>query len=206
MGISTMKWEQDLITDIRTGDPAADDNDHALDVLRKYFIPIEVTDANRAAVTEQFLKVRDNCQSILEIGICRNDKDSFTHCFLNNKRDETVYVGIDLDDKTFLNNPEKNIYTIQNTSSDVDANIERMKSFGVEQFDFIFVDGWHSINQVLIDWEYTQLLGPNGIVGFHDVNEHPGPYLFVRALDTDKWNVITDACPNDWGVGFAWKK
>jgi hypothetical protein len=201
-----MKWEQDLITDIRTGDPAADDNDHALDVLRKYFIPIEVTDANRAAVTEQFLKVRDNCQSILEIGICRNDKDSFTHCFLNNKRDETVYVGIDLDDKTFLNNPEKNIYTIQNTSSDVDANIERMKSFGVEQFDFIFVDGWHSINQVLIDWEYTQLLGPNGIVGFHDVNEHPGPYLFVRALDTDKWNVITDACPNDWGVGFAWKK
>lgn len=206
MGISTMKWEQDLITDIRTGDPAADDNDHALDVLRKYFIPIEVTDANRAAVTEQFLKVRDNCQSILEIGICRNDKDSFTHCFLNNKRDETVYVGIDLDDKTFLNNPEKNIYTIQNTSSDVDANIERMKSFGVEQFDFIFIDGWHSINQVLIDWEYTQLLGPNGIVGFHDVNEHPGPYLFVRALDTDKWNVITDACPNDWGVGFAWKK
>jgi len=206
MGISTMKWEQDLITDIRTGDPAADDNDHALDVLRKYFIPIEVTDANRAAVTEQFLKVRDNCQSILEIGICRNDKDSFTHCFLNNKRDETVYVGIDLDDKTFLNNPEKNIYTIQNTSSDVDANIERMKSFGVEQFDFIFVDGWHSINQVLIDWEYTQLLGPNGIVGFHDVNEHPGPYLFVRALDTDKWNVITDACPDDWGVGFAWKK
>jgi len=201
-----MKWEQDLITDIRTGDPAADDNDHALDVLRKYFIPIEVTDANRAAVTEQFLKVRDNCQSILEIGICRNDKDSFTHCFLNNKRDETVYVGIDLDDKTFLNNPEKNIYTIQNTSSDVDANIERMKSFGVEQFDFIFVDGWHSINQVLIDWEYTQLLGPNGIVGFHDVNEHPGPYLFVRALDTDKWNVITDACPDDWGVGFAWKK
>jgi hypothetical protein len=201
-----MKWEQDLITDIRTGDPAADDNDHALDVLRKYFIPIEVTDANRAAVTEQFLKVRDNCQSILEIGICRNDKDSFTHCFLNNKRDETVYVGIDLDDKTFLNNPEKNIYTIQNTSSDVDANIERMKSFGVEQFDFIFIDGWHSINQVLIDWEYTQLLGPNGIVGFHDVNEHPGPYLFVRALDTDKWNVITDACPNDWGVGFAWKK
>lgn len=206
MGISTMKWEQDLITDIRTGDPAADDNDHALDVLRKYFIPIEVTDANRAAVTEQFLKVRDNCQSILEIGICRNDKDSFTHCFLNNKRDETVYVGIDLDDKTFLNNPEKNIYTIQNTSSDVDANIERMKSFGVEQFDFIFIDGWHSINQVLIDWEYTQLLGPNGIVGFHDVNEHPGPYLFVRALDTDKWNVITDACPDDWGVGFAWKK
>jgi hypothetical protein len=201
-----MKWEQDLITDIRTGDPAADDNDHALDVLRKYFIPIEVTDANRAAVTEQFLKVRDNCQSILEIGICRNDKDSFTHCFLNNKRDETVYVGIDLDDKTFLNNPEKNIYTIQNTSSDVDANIERMKSFGVEQFDFIFIDGWHSINQVLIDWEYTQLLGPNGIVGFHDVNEHPGPYLFVRALDTDKWNVITDACPDDWGVGFAWKK
>jgi hypothetical protein len=201
-----MKWEQDLITDIRTGDSAADDNDHALDILRKYFVPIEVTDANRAAVTEQFLRVRDNCQSILEIGICRNDKDSFTHCFLNNKRDDTVYVGIDLDDKTFLNNPEKNIFTIQNTSSDVEANIERMKSFGVKQLDFIFIDGWHSINQVLIDWEYTKLLGPNGIIGFHDVNEHPGPYLFVRALDTDKWNVITDACPDDWGVGFAWKK
>ena len=201
-----MRWENDLITDIRTGDPVADDNDHALDVLRKYFIPIEVTEANRAAVTEYFLKVRDNCQAVLEIGICRNDKDSITHCFLNNKKDETIYVGIDLDDKSFLDNPEKNIYTIKNTSSDVDANIEKIKSFGVKQFDFIFIDGWHSINQVLIDWEYTKLLGNDGIVGFHDVNEHPGPHLFIRALDTEKWNVVDDACPDDWGVGFAWKK
>ena len=76
MGTRTMKWEQDLTIDIRTGIPEADDNDHALDVLRNYYEPIEVTDANRAAVTEQFLRVRDTCRAVLEIGVCRNEKDS----------------------------------------------------------------------------------------------------------------------------------
>lgn len=203
-----MQWKNDLAKDIRTEDESFNWNENVdiIPGLRKYLSGPEVTDCNRNSVTEHFLKVKDNCKAILEIGICRNNENSITHCFLNNKKDETIYVGIDLDDKSFLDNPDKNIYTIKNTSSDVESNMEKMKSWGVTEFDFIFIDGQHSVNQVLVDWEYTKWLSDSGIVGLHDTNEHPGPYLFVRAMDTNKWEVVYDICPNDWGIGFAWKK
>jgi hypothetical protein len=47
------------------------------------------------------------------------------------------------------------------------------------------------------------------MVGFHDTQWHPGPKLFMEALDTNKWNVIPNAVTDnerDWGIGFAWPK
>lgn len=212
MGFNKMRWEQDLINDIRTGtDYDHDDNNgRGLCVRDQPFKepdPYEgqVTVANRNALTEQFLKVRDTAKAILEIGVARNGDDSAVHCFLRDKKDDTIYIGIDLDDKSYLDNPNKNIYTIQGSSSDIDANIEKMKSWGVTELDFIFIDGWHSINQVMTDWEYTKILSPTGIVGFHDVSEHPGPYHFVRNLNTDIWNVEI-LCPTDWGIAFVRRK
>jgi hypothetical protein len=58
----------------------------------------------------------------------------------------------------------------------------------------------------LRDWEYTNLLTDNGIVGFHDVSCHPGPYYFVKNLNRDKWLVGENCCPYDWGVSFVSKK
>lgn len=205
-----MKWQKDLIKDIRTL-TSYDDQDGSDEKIPHPYAHLwpwdEVTDANRKAITERFLRVRDTCAAILEIGVCRNGGNSFTHCLLENKKPETIYVGIDLDDKSFLNNKEKNIYTIKNTSSDVEGNLKKMKEeFGVTELGFIFIDGWHSINQVLIDWEYTQLLSPNGIVGFHDTSVHPGPYNFVKALNRDIWEVEENLCPTDYGIGFCWKK
>ena len=49
---------------------------------------------------------------IMEIGISRNGEGSFTRALLNNKPDNIPYLGIDLDDKSYLNNPNKNIFTI----------------------------------------------------------------------------------------------
>ena len=173
---------------------------------------LEFTLDNRDALIERFLKVRDNCRAILEIGVHRpswNDPIgafTSTSALLNNKLSETIYIGIDQDDKSFLNNIEKNVYTIQNNSSHFDRNCERMQELGVTELDFIFIDGWHTINQVKRDWEYTQYLSPTGIVGFHDTTCHPGPKEFVRALDRNKWVVEENVCPGDWGIGFAWKK
>ena len=150
--------------------------------------------------------MRDSCKAILEIGICRNKKESFTYVFLDNKKDETIYVGIDLDDKSFLNDPDKNIWTIQGDSSSITEAMEIFKDLGITEFDFIFIDGYHSINQVLIDWEYTRCLSSNGIVGFHDTSAHPGPMNFVAALDRKIWNVEENLCTLDYGIGFAWKK
>jgi hypothetical protein len=203
-----MKWEQDLIRDIRTGTEYDDrDGDSGVPHPDSSRWPWrEVTEENRAALTERFLKVRDTCQSILEIGVCRNLEESIAYRFLEHKKPETIYVGIDLDDKSFLNDSSKHIYTIQGSSSSVEENIEKMKSLGVQEFGFIFIDGWHSINQCLIDWEYTRLLAPNGIVGFHDTSVHPGPYHFIKALNKDIWEVEENVCPTDWGIGFARRK
>jgi hypothetical protein len=197
-----MKWEADLAKDIRTSTDF-DDRDEA---VRPVVGCDEVTDCNRAALLEKFLTVRDTCKAILEIGVCRNEKDSFTHVFLNNKLDETIYVGIDLNDKSFLNNPDKNIWTIQGDSGSVTEAMEIFKDLGVTEFGFIFIDGYHSINQVLTDWEYTQLLSHTGVVGLHDTSAHPGPMHFVAALDKSKWNVEENLCSLDYGIGFAWKK
>jgi predicted O-methyltransferase YrrM len=83
-----------------------------------------------------------------------------------------------------------------------------IRSVNVSEFDFIFIDGWHSINQVLADWEYTNILGPEGIVGLHDTAYHPGPKYFLEGLDADKWDIVKNAVDNakDWGIGFVRKK
>jgi hypothetical protein len=197
-----MKWTQDLTHDIRTGNgyDDVDSVDNPYGGARGEF-----TEENRAALTKYFLKVRDNCSAILEIGVCRNDDLSSTYCFLKNKKQETIYLGIDIEDKSFLNNAEQNIFTLKNTSMDVTGNSAVMQQLGIKQFDFIFIDGWHSINAVMTEWEYTHLLGPNGIVGFHDTNYHPGPNRFVNAIDTNKWHVVK-CCPDDYGISFAWRK
>ena len=204
-----MKWEQDLIKDIRTHSSYDDeDGNQAGRVVRDHkseYPHLEFSVCNRTALFEKFLSVKDQVTAILEIGVCRNGNDSSTYTFLNNKNDNTAYVGIDLNDKSFLNNQEKRIYTICGNSSDVDQNIETMKSRGITELDFIFIDGWHSINQVLTDWEYTKILSPSGVVAFHDVNEHPGPYNFIKNLNTDMWHIETH-CPSDWGIGFVWRK
>lgn len=202
-----MKWETDLAKDIRTNTDYDDVdiwNPHPLGYQNNS--PVEVTDCNRHALLQQFSRVRDSAKSILEIGIGRNAEQSFAYVFFNSKKKDTTYIGLDIEDRSFLNNSEKNIHTLIADSSDYDQNLAKFKELGVEKFDFIFIDGWHSINQVLRDWEYTNLLSDGGIVGFHDTSCHPGPNAFVNALDPEKWIVEKNMCPNDWGIGFAWKK
>jgi len=213
-----MKWQTDLVKDVRSNTRADDlccGINHYLnlwpeasevDSVKNLYSGEEITENNRQSLQEQFLKVRDKCKAILEIGIGRNGENSFAHVFFKNKKDETKYVGIDIEDRSWLIDCGENIYTIQGNSSNYDENVEIFKTMGVDKFDFIFIDGLHSINQVLKDWEYTNLLSENGIVGFHDTSHHIGPFLFIRNLDKEKWDVIENTCPDDYGIGFARKK
>lgn len=217
-----MKWETDLVKDIRTFSKELDFDGEFLDdsdspdglfqiiskeessKINSYSGGTEISECNLKNLKEQFLKIKENCSSILEIGVGRNQSKSFCHVFFNNKKADTKYIGLDIDDRSWIIDEGDEIYFLQSDSSDYENNISIFRdSFGVESFDFIFIDGWHSINQVLIDWEYTRLLTDNGIVGFHDTSRHPGPYIFIRNLDKNKWDVNENCCPKDWGIGFA---
>ena len=174
----------------------------------KHTTKVEFSEWNASQLTKYFSKVSPHAKAILEIGVCRNDYKSSTWCFLNNKNKDTFYFGIDIEDKSFLDNEDDNIYTLRTSSSNIEEIMEFINSKGVFQFDFIFIDGWHSINQVLDDWKFSEYLAKNGIVGFHDTNHHPGPMLFVDNLDTEKF-IVDKKCTTyivDYGISFVSKK
>lgn len=209
-----MKWQKDLVKDIRyhTSWDHCDDDPRFSSVY--YGQWNEVTEIDRCVLEERFLRVRDYCSAILEIGVDRNQENSFTHVFLRNKKKETVYIGLDVECKDHLIDESNNVYMINGDSSDYHENIKKINNIFEKanlqrkEFDFIFIDGWHSIKQCLQDWEYTNLLGKNGIVGFHDTAYHPGPKVFIRNLNKEKWVVEANVIETDqdWGIGFVWER
>jgi len=209
--------KNDLIREIRTF-TNVDDLDYNETFFHQKFpgmtpwprggVKIEFSDWNRSQLTKYFMQVASNAKAILEIGVCRNDGKSSTWCFLNNKNPDTHYFGVDIEDKSFLDSEKDNVFTLRTSSSNTKEIMSFVKSKGVEKFDFIFIDGWHSINQVLDDWKFTEFLADGGIVGFHDTNCHPGPLLFVDNLNPEKYN-IEKKCTTyivDYGISFVSKK
>lgn len=157
----------------------------------------------------EFLSIRDQCESILEIGVSAYENNpemgkSSTSILLENKKPSTKYVGIDLDNKTHLSSKYENVYTIQNDSTRVLDNTVRISDLGIETFDFIFIDGYHSVDVVLEDWKYTSMLTIGGIVAFHDCNFHPGPVALYDAIDPAHFTKHKIETPElIWGLAFA---
>ena len=201
-----MKWENDLVNDIRFGS-VVDDIDHPIPELglKPSNPPAEFTDANHSALQQAIDRCVNKPKTFLEIGVCRNGQHSSTHTIFKNLPSDGIYLGVDLDDKTFLDNKEKGISTIKTSSSNYEEVVSKLKSLGVDKLDFIFIDGWHSINQVLLDWEYTNLLSDGGVVALHDTTAHPGPFFFVKFLNRSIWEVYPNLCPNDHGLGYCLK-
>lgn len=203
-----MRWEQDLNLDIRLNNHF-DYLDTPFGVLE--LIPkdnsVEFSLCNHQALHMAISECGGDCNHVLEIGVCRNEQKSSTYTILKylEKSSNPVYLGIDLNDKSFLDDAKKGIYTLKENSSNYDVICEKLKSLRVEQLDFILIDGWHSINQILDDWEFVNLLRPNGVVAFHDVTSHPGPHYFINNLNKIKWKVVKNLCPHDNGFGYAIK-
>ena len=162
----------------------------------------EFTECNCQELKKALIKIK-KCKSILEIGVARNTRSS-TKTLLTHKDKECIYIGIDIRDCHYLNDPQNNVFFFQQKSENVEEVKTFIKSKGILELDFIFIDGWHSINQVLKEWEYTSMLSQGGVVGFHDTNNHPGPTLFVDNLN-EEW-FLEKKCLNDWGISFITKK
>lgn len=168
--------------------------------------PRHFTDLDHKALEYAYSKLTSPPKFIVEIGVNRSEsyEVSSTSTLLKLKPQECMYVGIDLDDKSKINSIENNIFTLRNDSADYQMLYKMMDWYGHEQIDFMFVDGWHSVNQVIKEWKYWEKMIPNGVMAFHDTNYHPGPVALLDAIDTDifsvEWFGRGEA---DWGVGVV---
>jgi hypothetical protein len=143
---------------------------------------------------------------IMEIGVSRNGMASFTQAMFQSKPDHIKYLGIDLDDKTYLDNKDKNIFTIRENSYNRDSVKKYLNEIGLEKISILFIDGWHSVNAVINDWQYVDMLSDNGIVIFHDTNYHPGPTIFLEAIDGKIFKVEKYfENEDDYGVSIAYR-
>jgi len=132
---------------------------------------------------------------------------SSTKTILNWKPDSCVYIGIDISDKMYLENKEKNIYILQQSSSEKQKVYDKMNELGLTEIDFMHVDGYHSIAEVLDEWGYWERMAPFGIMGFHDTNYHPGPIAVLDAADPEIFDVIYYGREEfDWGFGVVRRK
>lgn len=202
-----MKWEQDLKKDIRFKNHLDDQEAPISELGFKWNgTSVEFTEENHKALQEAINFCKMKPKTFLEIGVCRNGSYSSTHTILKNLPKDGIYLGVDIEDKSYLNDASKGIFTLKTSSSNYDEVIAKLKSLKVDTLDFIFIDGWHSINQVLLEWEYTNILSDGGVVAFHDTTSHPGPYYFINNLKEDIWSVYPNICPNDHGFGYCFKK
>jgi hypothetical protein len=178
---------------------------HGIELMREF------SDCNQYSLLSEFMKVRESAKVIVEIGVARLSTNFYEHTsttiLLNNKLDSTIYLGIDVDDKSFLNDPAKNIFTLQSQSENYEIVQLKLNELGITKIDFLFIDGWHSVNQVLDELFYVDLVVRNGIIGYHDTNFHPGPRKIIEAMRPEFFEVRKHCTlPTDFGVAFATKK
>lgn len=166
----------------------------------------EVSDCNREVVRNVLKSFGNDINTIMEIGVNRNDLRSLSQILINEKPDHCKYLGVDLDDKSYLNDHSKNVYTLKSNSADQDNVRNYLQFIGVKKLDILFIDGWHSVNMTVNDWKYADLLSENGVVIIHDTNYHPGDVAIIEAIDTDLFDVKMFCLGNDMGISTATRK
>jgi hypothetical protein len=145
--------------------------------------------------------------NIMEIGISAVKENSFTNALINTKHSSSIYVGVDVDDKSNLDNKDKKIFTIKSRSEDQVIIRQKLIEIGIHELSILFIDGWHSVNSALNDWKYVDMLVKGGKVIFHDVNVHPGPKIILDAIDKCMFSVENcfEEIFNVYGMAIATK-
>lgn len=163
----------------------------------------EVSDCNLSVVSSVISQLGDKCKAIMEIGVHRNQGRSMTNILMDARPKGSVYLGVDIDDKSYLDDPTTNTHTIKCNSHDQQSIRNKLRSIGVEKIDLLMIDGWHSVNTCVNDWCYTNILSDHGIVILHDTNAHPGCVaLFYAVNETifEKQRFCTD--DSDMGIAI----
>jgi cephalosporin hydroxylase len=157
-----------------------------------------ISEMNASELTKAFMSIKKP-RLMVEIGVGVGE-DSSTKVLSAIKPKDCVFVGIDTSLRPV---PQvENYHFLHGDSSDREKLYALMRQLDRKTIDFMFVDGWHSINQVLRDWLYWERMSQDGIMVFHDTNFHPGPVMVLAAIDESIFSVEyfgAGAC--DWGLG-----
>lgn len=159
---------------------------------------------------QEFNKVTP-MKCIVEIGVATNFPGSSTEIFMSQKLDDCHYFGIDINwsGKEHHEQYKPNIHIVgMNSKDDREKIIEKLKEFGCEQIDVLMIDGDHSLNFMINDWKYVELVRSGGLILIHDLNVHPGPHLVWDSIDEEMFEKKKYFCDvdNDFGLGVVWKK
>jgi len=160
----------------------------------------EVTDCNLETMRMLVSELGDRCQAIMEIGVNRNGDRSMSQVLMGGKPASCIYVGVDLNDKSHLDDASRNIHTLMSNSHDQAAVRSFLAAKGVAQLDLLFIDGWHSVNTTINDWMYADMLSPHGIVAIHDSNTHPGDIALHEAVDAALFDKRRYCLGHDSGI------
>jgi len=167
----------------------------------------EVSNCNLSVVSDVVRRLGTNCRVIMEIGVHRNEGRSMTNILMDERPMGSKYIGVDLDDKSYLDDESKGIYTIRSNSHDQQRIREFLSNIGVDKIDLLMIDGWHSVNTCVNDWCYTDLLSDHGVVILHDTNAHPGCVALFHAVDDELFEKSRFCTvDSDMGISTFWKR
>lgn len=161
---------------------------------------IEVSDCNLEVVRRVVNGLGNDLRAVMEIGVNRNGERSMSRVLMDERPKGSFYLGIDIEDKSYLDNPAENTWTLKVNSHDQETIRSFIASKGVKNIDLLFIDGWHSVNTCVNDWRYTDLLSPNGVVILHDTNSHPGCVGLFEAVSDLQYKKVRYCTENDFGI------
>lgn len=168
----------------------------------KRAVPQEFSKKNQAVLAE-VVKSLPNANLFVEIGVERkpNSPTCSTQILLDNRPSGCAYMGIDLRDCSYLNRPEDNMRFMRTdcrNQKGINAVLDELH----REIDLLFIDGDHSVEWCLTDWQLVNRLAVGGAVVLHDTNVHPGPLALLAAADKEYFDVEVHCAddPNDWGV------
>jgi hypothetical protein len=168
-------------------------------------VPVEVSAWTRERLRHEIEALGARCRCIMEVGVHRNGDLSATTALVRYKPPGCVYLGVDIEDKSYLNDPANNVFTLQCRAEETDRVTAYSELVGCGSFDLIFLDGCHSVSQVQKEWWYAGRLSKHGVMVLHCTNAHPGPKLLFDAVDSnlfDKTQYCSD-CKDDWGMAVV---
>lgn len=135
-------------------------------------------------------KIINPMGGILEIGCAAYEQGyTFTNKILYGKQEEIKYLGIDLVPKD-IKNWGTNVYTLQANSKDQKRIRDFLKEIDIKTLSLLLIDGNHSVEFALNDWQYVDLLNKEGMIIIHDTNSHPGPLALIESIDKNIFQVF----------------